>query len=88
MWWGIVRGASAHRLQRREQPSPVLLVIKEAIDLPPVGPNVRVLLLAQNVVERVSHGRHHADVELQSSTFQVPRTELGRMKGSRTRGLD
>ena len=54
----MVRDASAHRLQRREQPSPVLLVIEQAVDLPPVS-RVRVLLLAQDVVERVSHGHDH-----------------------------
>ena len=47
-----------HRLQPCEQPSPVLLVIKQAVDLPPIG-RVRVVLLAQDVVERVSHAHDH-----------------------------
>ena len=55
---GMVRDALAHRLQPGEQPSPVLLVIEQAVDLPPVS-RVRVLLLAQDVVERVGRGHDH-----------------------------
>ena len=54
----MVRDALAHRLQPGEQPSPVLLVIEQAVDLPPVS-RVRVLLLAQDVVERVGRGHDH-----------------------------
>jgi hypothetical protein len=69
----MVRDASAHRLQPGEQPSPVLLVIEQAVDLPPVS-RVRVLLLAQNVIERVGRGHHHGrDGRLGQLRLNLPR---------------
>ena len=55
--WGMARDALAHRLQTVEQPSPILLVVEQAVDLPPVR-RLRLLILAQDVIERV-RGPHH-----------------------------
>ena len=60
--------ALAHRLQTVEQPSPILLVIEQAVDLPPVR-RLRLLILAQDVIERV-RGPHHGRPP-QPSVWQI-----------------
>ena len=89
----MVRDALAHRLQPGEQPSPVLLVVKRAVDLPLVG-RVRVLLLAQDAVERVGHGcrRRSARQEVCAGSVSVSvsgsgsGSDSGSAFGARTRG--
>ena len=62
--------ALAHRLQTVEQPSPILLVIEQAVDLPPVS-RLRLLILAQDVIERV-RGPHHGRPPQPSSVWELP----------------
>ena len=66
----MARDALAHRLQTVEQPSPILLVIEQAIDLPPVS-RLRLLILAQDVIERV-RGPHHGRPPQPSSVWELP----------------
>ena len=68
--WGMARDALAHRLQTVEQPSPILLVIEQAVDLPPVS-RLRLLILAQDVIERV-RGPHHGRPPQPSSVWELP----------------